>query len=148
MFLKTVMLLKNIFQQIKNSSDTFLCCFKSNYSDLNSNDMEVMYQLILFVYRYFFARSFTKLLDCSHTGIILGLTPSSEDCGPKPKGQCQGLGTVLLLGTVRIEKVTSVLKREILKSIDLQHLIFYHFELSQGKSIRFQDGSKSIAYRS
>jgi hypothetical protein len=61
-----------------------------------------MQWLILFVYRYFVSRSFAELLGCSQTRATLGLTPSSKHCGPKPKFQSQGLGTIWLLGTIRI----------------------------------------------
>lgn len=51
-------------------------------------------------------------MGCSQIRAILGLTPSSEDCGPKPKFQGQGLGTVWLLGTIRIEEGPSDLNIE------------------------------------
>lgn len=60
--------------------------------------------LVNFVCSYFVSRSFTKLLLCSQIKAPFGLTPSSEDCGPKPKLKGQRLGTVWLLGIIRIEE--------------------------------------------
>ena len=51
-------------------------------------------------------------MGSSQIRAILGLTPSSEDCGPKPKFQGQGLGTVWLLETIRIEEGPSDLNVE------------------------------------
>ena len=100
--------------------------------------------LVNLVCSYFVSRSFTKLLLCSQIKAPFGLTPSSEDCGPKPKLKGQRLGTVWLLGIIRIEEkkkwfqMTSALKREIWGSIALSHLIPCSFELSQGESMRFR----------